>query len=293
VLGAAAALSPPAQADTPVPGLRYETGVTERTSDDVKQLSEGCDDSYALGAGIKIDDGGRNRVRVTKMRPNVGGWPNYSGFFSFRAETMNRERFPWTMRVYVVCAPRESLAGYSIKTGFVVNGTSQRFDAVEARCPSGKVAWGSGAEVFLTGAPGVDPPTGQLGLQLMRTDGAMRIARATARESTTGYPGQWGLASFAICAQPKVYVLPPGFGAPMLTNSGVHTEYGAAGTTVSTDRCDDAGAYTHGLGGGAGTTDSGPAWLRDIEPHFDLKGVTVRMTGTPTTGVAAQQSCAG
>jgi hypothetical protein len=278
----------PAIGDTPIPGLRVESGETLRDTRVVKGLSEGCDDSYAIGGGVKINDGGRKRVRITKIRPEIGGWPNYSGYFWFEAEAMGREEFDWSMRVYTVCAPRSSLAGYTIKTGIAYNGSSQRFESVEAPCPSGKVAWGSGAEVRVPNGP-----SGEVGLQLMRTDGAMGISRATARESTTGLSGAWQLNSFAICAQPRVYVLPPGWGAPILTDSGIHTEYSAPGTTVATDRCDDAAAYTHGLGGGAGTTDSGPVWLYDIEPHYDLKGVTVRMTGTPTTGVVAQQSCAG
>ena len=60
----------------------------------------------------------------------------------------------------------------------------------------------------------------------------------------------------------------------------------------ATDRCAD-GYYTHGLGGGAGITDSGPVWLKSIRPHNDLRGVSVVMTGpSSTAGVVAHQTCA-
>ena len=63
------------------------------------------------------------------------------------------------------------------------------FEAVEAVCPSNTVPWGAGAHAYKPADNAPPTPTGQLGLQLMRTDGALGIARATARESANGYNG--------------------------------------------------------------------------------------------------------
>ena len=66
----------------------------------------------------------------------------------------------------------------------------------------------------------------------MRTDGALGIARATARESTAGYSGSWQLVSFAICADDRVHYYGGWPGGTTTRPSGIHADgtatYGAS-----------------------------------------------------------------
>ena len=61
----------------------------------------------------------------------------------------------------------------------------------------------------------------------------------------------------------------------------------------ASDRCFIG--FTHGVGGGGGLTDGGPVWLEKIQPHADLRGVDVGLTGAlhPSIGgMVAHQTCA-
>jgi hypothetical protein len=166
------------------------------------------------------------------------------------------------------------------------------FQHVASRCPDGTVAWGSGAEIHAINSEGRQAPSGQIGLQLMRTSGPLDIVRATGRESVTGHPGRWHLSAYAICAKRLITGANP---RPwILVDPELHADGNVSSGTYASARCPD-GFRTHGLGGGGGITDGGPAWLQSIAPHFDLKGVEVRMTGllNPSIGgMVAHQTCA-
>ena len=69
---------------------------------------------------------------------------------------------------------------------------SARFKTALARCPSGTVAYGTGAAV---------PSIGRIGLQMTRTSGPLDISRATGR-ADNNYSGSWTLTSYAIYARP-------------------------------------------------------------------------------------------
>ncbi len=277
-----------------IPGLVQRSGESPRPGESnlepAKNLTAYCPSHHrVVGGGASIDDDGRG-VRLTGIVPWKGGWPNHAGSITAYAEAPGLARFPWKLKVYALCAPISTFNNYSIKAAISYVPPSQTFDAVEAVCPNNTVAWGAGAHAY-GAASGPNPPTGQIGLQLMRTDGALGIARATARESAAGYNDSWQLVSYAICADHRVnhYGLP---GGTVQRPSGIHADGTATYAIGASDRCAD-GYYTHGLGGGAGITDSGPVWLRGIWPHNDLRGVSVLMTGPGSTaGVVAHQTCA-
>ena len=141
-----------------------------------------------VGGGAQIDDDGRG-VRLAGVEPWEGGWPNYSGSIGVYAEAPGLARFSWSLKAYALCAPRSAFNNYTIKAAITYVSPSETFEAVEAVCPSNTVPWGAGAHAYKPADNAPPTPTGQLGLQLMRTDGALGIARATARESANGYNG--------------------------------------------------------------------------------------------------------
>ena len=173
---------------------------------------------------------------------------------------------------------------YQFSGAFTHNGASTTFDHVEAPCPHGTVAWGTGAEVDGVDSAGNALATGQLGLQLNRTDRPLGIARATARESATSYGGPWRLESLAIWAS-RIYrddLLDP-------LSSEIHPVWtGSEGIGGTTAHCDD-GFRAHGIGGGVGTSDSGRVFLHSVYPVDDLHGVAVQMT---SPGGLAALTCA-
>jgi hypothetical protein len=177
---------------------------------------------------------------------------------------------------------------YEIRGAVTANLTTAPHAEAVARCPEGTVAWGAGGKVF---ASPDARPTGQLGLQLVRTSAPLDSARATARESADGFDGFWRVRSIVVCADRRITV-PPNPPSPPLRDSGIRADGAVAFfSTFATDRCPE-GLRAHGLGGGAGTSDSGPVWLRSITPRNDLRGVSVRMSGVPTSGIVAHQTCA-
>ena len=101
---------------------------------------------------------------------------------------------------------------------------------------------------------------------------------------------EWSVTAYAICAARSISHFP---GPPYTVDPGLHAHGSIADGTYASDRC-PAGFRTHGMGGG-GITDGGPSWPREISPHYDLKGVAVRMTGplVPSIGgMVAHQTCA-
>jgi len=294
-LSAALALAAPPTASA-IPGLVTVAQSTEHNSEPAKTVSVRCPgdvgDAMPVGGGAEIDDDGRRTVRLTSLLPHrVRIIVNYAGYYSASAEAPGLARFPWSLRVYAVCASDFALIDYQLRDAIVHNGASSTFDHAEAVCPSGTVAWGSGAQVIGLGATGQDQaPTGQLGLQLVRTSGPLDIARATARESASGYDGQWRLRSRAICAKRKTWISGPS--GPRAEDRGLHADGLVSSSPVASNVCPDK-FFTHGLGGGAGggTTDAGPVWLRGLHPHAGLRGMTAALTSS-TVGAVAQQTCA-
>jgi hypothetical protein len=109
---------------------------------------------------------------------------------------------------------------------------SARFETALAGCPSGTVAYGTGAAV---------PSIGRIGLQMTRTSGPLDISRATAR-ADNNYSGSWTLTSYAICARPA---------------GGLHAEREIAPGDALIHRCSNLTQVVAGPGGGDGLTDGG------------------------------------
>jgi hypothetical protein len=276
-----------------VPGLGRVIEGTPSDNRPTKTAVASCPGKdVVVGGGAVVRDGGRNVVRLIESRPFRERliFDYYHWFAKAEAPDLGRD-FNWSVTAYAICANRSSLADYEITEAFTHNGTSETFDQVDARCPSGTVAYGAGAEVIgldvLGGGGPNGIPTGQLGLQMVRTSGPLDIARAAARESAAGFAGQWRLKAYAICAHKILF-------GPGNLNSGVHAVGNSSFTATAETLCPD-GFRTHGPGGGGGLTDGGPSWLRAIYPHNGLGGITVGMTAPllPSIGgMVAYQTCA-
>ncbi len=280
-----------------IPGLKRVVAETPAANNQPSKISgASCPDEYlVLGGGAVVRDGGRNIVRLIASKPQRQRiiFDYYSWIAKAEAPDLGRD-FDWSLTAYAICAHRHFLDDYEIKEAFTHNGASATFEHVDARCPSDAVAYGGGGEVIGLDAAGdgapLGIPTGQLGLQLVRTSGPLDIARVTARESARGYLGQWRLKAYAICADRRVRSTA---GGPFV-DSGVHALGRISGSTSAEFFCPD-GFRTHGAGGGGGLTDGGPSWLRAIHPHNGLGGVTVAMTAPlrPSIGgMVAHQTCA-
>jgi hypothetical protein len=136
---------------------------------------------------------------------------------------------------------------------------------------------GAGAEIR-TNFPG--EVSGQVAFQLVRTSTPVDIARATARENELGLDDNWALVSYAVCAKPL---------------GGIRAEHEikpGGFANVASSAC-DPGMFVHGAGGGGGTVDGGPVWLRWAYPRRDLKSVSVALTAPfPDGQVVASATCA-
>jgi hypothetical protein len=272
-----------------VPGLVVASQASVPTTDPSKEVTAECPgglgDMVVVGGGARVFGDPGNLVKLTSLMPGRSRYIFEDRYwFSAAAEASNLSRnFPWSLRTYAICVPRVRLRGYEFKTAFIHNGASTPWDHVEAVCPDGTAAWGTGAEVWGVDGDGNAIATGRLGLQLNRTDGPLGIARATAREGWLGYDGPWRLKSVAICASRR-YVHPNG----LVYASEVHSVFTGYDGSGGTAHCGD-GFRAHGIGGGAGTSDSGPVFLHSVYPIDDLHGVAVQMT---SSGGLAALTCA-
>ena len=260
-----------------IPGLQLTQGDSLSNRDEpFKLASAKCPlGKLVVGGGAQVLDGDRKLVRLSGLWPYKPEDPTTGrASFSATAEAVNHTRaYDWSLRAYAVCATREALPGY-----FIARDTSpysaKTFETAAAICPSGTFAYGAGATVHTSaGSWG----SGKVWLQLNRTSGPLDISRAAARV-LPGFGGRWELQSYAICAQWRDQLFADGTVAP-----------GAE----ATDRCFIG--FTHGVGGGGGLTDGGPVWLEKIQPHADLRGVDVALTGAlhPSIGgMVAHQTCA-
>jgi hypothetical protein len=252
-----------------ISGLQRTEGSSQLTGKEpFKRATAYCPSSkHVIGGGAFVYDGGRALVRLVALLPYSPGGSGQDDFEAWAEAPNESSSYDWNVTAYAICADRSALSKYQIVPGYVYNGSSKPFVTAFARCPSGTVAYGSGAAVGLTG--------GQTGLQLTRTSGPLDISRATARESVSGYSRPWALDSIAICAERQAQI---------------HAHGTVAFNAQARDFCDSG--RTHGPGGGGGLTDGGPVWLQEIYPFVALNGVYVAMTGSPIGGMVAHQTCA-
>jgi hypothetical protein len=274
VLAAVAAIVGALQLAAPQPaaaisGLqRIEVNSELTGPEPVKSATAYCPETkHVIGGGGYVQDRGYKLVRLVELVPYSPSAGRDSFFVEAEAPNHSSD-YPWEVTAYAICADRSVLGTkYKIVPATVYNTSPMPFVTAAARCPSGTVAYGSGAALGTTGG-------GQIGLQLNRTSGPLDISRATARESVAGYSGPWVLESFAICAPPQAQI---------------HAHATVAFSAATRDFCDSG--RTHGPGGGGGLTDGGPVWLQEIYPFPDLSGEVVAMTGAPVGGMVAHETC--
>ena len=288
LLAALAAIVSGAQLASPSPAAaisgvdRYAETSDKNSYEPRKSADAECPaGKHVVGGGASVSEDG-HRVRLTALQPysytpDVDALETLDGFRAEAEAPRLRKDFEWSVTAYAICADKAALPGHQIRSEPPVV-SSKAFQTATARCPIGTVAFGSGARAGATPNPLAGNAQGEIGLQLNRTSGPLDISRASARESAAGFPGQWGLVSYAICAQPR---------------GNIHFEGTIAPGATATNTCN--GGLTHGPGGGGGLTDGGPVWLRRIEPSLDHKTVSVALTGSlaPSIGgVVAHQTCA-
>ena len=80
------------------------------------------------------------------------------------------------------------------RSRLILPATHHQIKIGQAVCPAGKVVLGTGARVSV--ATG-----GQAVLQISRASGSGNLAVGPSRADHGGYPGIWGLATYAICAK--------------------------------------------------------------------------------------------
>jgi hypothetical protein len=254
-----------------ISGLQRTAGFSESGTAPAKVAKAYCPEGKrVLGGGGLIYDGGRNQVRLTALEPIHYLDPGEVDWFEVYAQAPYlADSFSWKLAAYAVCADSSALSRYEIVRHWN-EPSSYSFQTAAARCPSGTVAYGSGASVL--------DAKGRVGLQLNRTSGPLDISRAAARDDSGPFFGQWTLESAAVCAEPR---------------GAIHAEGQSAPGAEATDTC-NSGFHTHGPGGGGGLTDGGPVWLKKIYPRNDLRGVDVALTGPlyPSIGgMVAHQTC--
>lgn len=252
-------------------GVERVAGTSQGGTDRTQFAVAKCDpDQDVVGGGAWISDGGRNRARLVALTPLhvASGADQWTAVAQAPA---GGNAFSWKVAAYALCVREGSLWDYKIETASY--GSTGQFKTIHASCLGGRVAWGSGAQVFSSDGYG----SGRIGLQLNRTSGPLDISRAAARTDGS-FSGNWTLFSTAICARPNMAV-----GFLGQSDPGAEAEVSCGDRTV------------HGPGGGGGLTDGGPVWLRKIYPTTDLDRVQVELTGAlhPSIGgMAATSTCA-
>jgi hypothetical protein len=196
----------PARAQTP-PRITGRYVVIESTpldSTSPTQAVASCDPGDQIlgggGGAFAIDEDFaeiQRRLEITRMAPFGVNPPSPShphGLEVVAAETAQGTDGAWYVSARAICA-RNLVAGHQIVRSETTFG-SPSSRTTESECPSGKSAIGSGAEVHFF--PG--QPDGGVGFTVIRPFATGDIVRAKAVERPGGYPFEWGMSSYAICA---------------------------------------------------------------------------------------------
>jgi len=189
-------------ASTPSPsGIETVWGQSTVTSSDTKTAIVLCPQGKkAISGGGLIHGAYEPGVAVlTDLLPLNNGL----GYEAVAAESKPGTTKAWSLTVEATCA--NPMPGYQIVTGRSEQPPSSALQTAIARCPSTKRVVGTGAAIQLDP---YDTPIGDKGLalQLVRSSGPGDITRAQAREAPGGYPNDWHLTAYAICAN-----TPPGY----------------------------------------------------------------------------------
>ncbi len=211
----------------------------------------------------------RRKLVLTRLEPvSAGGVDTY---VVTAEEVAPGVSGTWHVSAYVLCAPE--LTDYQIVAGSTSPSSTATQQAV-AECPGTTRTLGTGAQIN-------NPGGGQVTLQLNRTDDALNIVRAVAKEDASGYLANWNVTSYAVCA-----TLPATFevvGEGTLTNT---LETKTIPVTCPQGKyVHSAGVATSGTPAGLTTTPPGVA-VQTAIPLLGFTEVSVTASATSTTFVA-------
>ena len=267
-----------------IAGLERVPKTSERDNFAGKSVTVECPDGkLALGGGMEIDDGFRDKVHLTEYRVVA------RDKFRVHAEReWGFTDFEWKLTGFAIGADEDVLEDddhvVSYPSTTVASSSLTGFRAAASpRCPSGTVAYSAGAALSTNGTVFV---FNRIGLQMVRTDSPMTIGRATARmiPGAAGLPPSlpWELTVQAVCAKP--------IGGPHVDAEGARSDDPRFADTAC-----PASFFVHGAMGGSsgpGITSAGFTWLKMIFPTSSLKSTIVQMTGSNAGGPVAWATCA-
>jgi hypothetical protein len=277
-IGSAIAASPPR-----VTGVESSLVFSASNSQAVKKAKAECPPGKQVvgGGGVISGDAAHVpspwlSVMLTQLEPYTRLDPQYGlvyGYAARASETYSGTTGNWWVSASVVCA--DPVPGFHI----VYSQSEASSSAVQtaiARCPSGQSALGTGARInhYL-------PQPQGLGLQVARASGIGDIGRAQAHEVPQGYPYEWQLMAFAICAN---------------TPAGYHTLYGDSVEHESQEfKNATAVCPAQMLGAGAAVDNTAPGnvTLNAVGPLSSAYAAAVENTYTSASwgGVVAQAIC--
>jgi hypothetical protein len=278
-----------------VSGIELKFGESERNSLAVKTATAVCPaGKRVLGGGGSIGSSsgyGADAVTLTRLKPYMDGTTGRFGYAARAAETYSGTTGDWSVNAWAICA--NPVPGLHIVVEETASSSLAK-QATAALCPSGKRALGSGAEILFD----LSQFQQGVGLQVARASGTGDIARAQAHEAPSGYPHNWRVAAYAICA-----TTPPGY---EVRYGGSDTE-GSEDVKVATVDCPEYWDYsipgvprkfrkqTVGMGGAVTDSAPGNATLSGIHPWFydlvRLRAVENTPTSLSWDGIAVQAIC--
>jgi hypothetical protein len=278
-----------------VSGIEFKFGESERNSLAVKTATAVCPaGKRVLGGGGSITSSSgsdADAVTLTRLKPYMDGSTGRFGYAVRAAETYSGTTDDWSVYAWAICA--NPVPGLHIVVE-ETESSSLAKQSTQAPCPSGKRALGSGAEILFD----LSQFQQGVGLQVARASGTGDITRAQAHEAPSGYPHNWRVAAYAICA-----TTPAGYEV----RYGGSVAQGSEHVKVATVDCPEYWDYSipgvprkfrkQNVGMGGAVTDSAPGnvTLNGIHPWFydlvRLRAVENTPTNLSWEGIAVQAIC--
>jgi hypothetical protein len=189
-----------APAGAALPRVVQVFGVNSSGSQTPKIARAECPEGMrVLGGGGHITGiGGPDRhVVLTRLQPIHTN--NRDRFEVAAAADETGEERPWQARAVAWCADADVLPDYEIRSN-TFEDVGEHYRTVPAVCAEGTKTIGGGARV--TGGQG------QVHLYRARPEGsARRAVWAGAREDRNGYPRDWTLTAYAVCASIDITIV--------------------------------------------------------------------------------------
>jgi hypothetical protein len=181
---------------TPLPGLERVFVPSNADSFDKTVTAECPAGKQVVGVGGDLTNGYRvyladrpyafGNVVMNSLIPNG---PTGVAVRAFEDETGFDQ--DWSLRAYAICANPPP----GLQTVFASSpNDSAELKIVTASCPSGKNLLGTGGDIF--------GGQGQVVIDDLRPNAALKNVTVTGIEDQTGYSGNWQATAYAICANP-------------------------------------------------------------------------------------------